>query len=315
MYLSILHIRLKQVYRASSGLGLFRSIVALGLVLFLLMALYTYISKPGLAEWITAGYLLSILTLHIKRPDKRFLRINLANHHVVLFFEYVLLALPLLVCLLYLQFFEIVSVSFLGLAVIPFLGFAFQKKGLNNRIIRAIPDEAFEWKAGVRKYFIFGIIVWLTGLSTSWYVGSVPVAIIVLSLVVVNFFESSEPLSILISPELSPKRFLFRKLLIAQAIISLMLLPLVLAFVLFHPELWYIPVAEYVLISFVLWYAIFLKYAFYRPNEQLIGGQVFTSIGAMSLFLPFLVPLVWILSVRFYLKSISNLNPYLDDFN
>jgi len=281
----------------------------------MLLALYTYISMPEWSEWISAGYLASILAIHIKRPDKQFLKVNFINYRLVFFFEYVLLALPLLLCLLHLQFFEIASVSFLGLAAIPFLGFAFQKRGLNNRIIRAIPDDAFEWKAGVRKYFIFGIIVWLIGLSSSWYVGSIPVAIIVLSLVVANFFESGEPLSVLISPELGPKRFLFRKLLIAQTIISLMLLPLVLAFVLFHPELWYIPVVEYVLISFILMYAIFLKYAFYKPNQQLIAGQIFTAIGAMSLFLPFLIPLVWILSVRFYYQSISNLNPYLDDFN
>lgn len=315
MYFSLLHIRLKQIYRASSGLGLFRSLFVAVLVIFLLMALYTYISMPEWSQWISAGYVASIFIIHIKRPDKQFLKVNFINYRLVYFFEYVLLALPLLVCLLYLQFFEIVSVSFLGLAVIPFLGFAFQKKGLNNRIIRAIPDEAFEWKAGIRKYFSFGIIVWLTGLSTSWYVGSVPIAIILLSLIVVNFFESGEPLSILISTELTPKRFLFRKFVIAQVIVSCMLLPLVVAFVLFHAKLWYIPLVEYVLISFVLWYAIFLKYAFYKPNQQLIAGQIFTAIGALSLFLPFLIPLVWILSVRFYYQSISNLNPYLDDFN
>jgi hypothetical protein len=97
--------------------------------------------------------------------------------------------------------------------------------------------------------------------------------------------------------------------------ISIILLPLLLAFVLFHPELWYIPVIELLLISFVLWYAIFLKYAFYKPMQQLSAGQVFIAIGAMSLFLPFLVPLVWILSVRFYFQSVSNLKPYLNDYN
>jgi hypothetical protein len=315
MYLSLLHIRLKQVYRASSGLGLFRSLFVTALVIFLLMALYIYISLPEWSSWISAAYLASIFIIHIKRPDTQFLKINGVNYRLVFFFEYVLLALPLLVCLLYLQFFELASLSLLAIAAIPFLGFAFQKRGLNNRIILAIPDEAFEWKAGIRKYFIFGIIVWLTGMITSAYVGSVPVAIILLSLMVVNFFESGEPLSILISPELSPKQFIFRKLVIAQVIISFMLLPLVLAFILFHAEFWYIPVVEYVLISFILWYAILLKYAFYQPNKQLVAGQIFTAIGAMGLFLPFLVPLVWILSVRFYFKSISNLNTYLDDFN
>lgn len=315
MLLSILHIRIKQAYRASSGLGLFRSLFVAFLVVFFLMALYVYISLPEWNIWICSAYLASIYIIHIKRPDKQFLKINFLNFRQVFFFEYFLLALPLLACLVYFQFYELTIATLLGIAAIPYLGFSFQKKGLNNRIIRAIPDEAFEWKSGIRKYFVFGIIVWLIGLFASAFVGSVPVAIILLSLMVVNFYESGEPLALLLSSELSPKRFLIRKLAIAQTIISFMLLPLVLAFVLFHPELWYIPVVEFLLVSFVLWYAIFLKYAFYKPNEQLVAGQVFTAIGAMSLFLPFLIPLVWALSVRFYFQSISNLKPYLDDFN
>lgn len=315
MYLTILHIRFKQIYRDASGLGLFRSIVAGGLIIFLLMALFTNISKPGLGGWITAGYLVSILIIHVKRPDKRFLKVNVANHHGILFFEYVLLAIPLLVCQLYLHYFEVAAITILALVVIPFTGFSIQRKGLNNRFIRAIPDEAFEWKSGVRRYFIFMAMVWLVGIFASNYVGSVPVAIVLLGLVMVNFYEYGEPLPILMSQELEANKFLFRKILIVQAIFSVVLLPLIIAFFIFHPELWFIPVIEYVLISFILWYAILLKYAFYKPNQQLIAGQIFTAIGAMSLFLPFLIPLLWILSVRFYFKSITNLKSYLDDFN
>lgn len=302
------------MYRASSGLGLFRSIVAAGLIIFLLMALYTYISKPGLDTWITAGYLTSILIIHIKRPDKQFLKVNVANNFGILIFEYALLAIPLLVCQLYLQYFELAAITILALFVIPFTGFSIQRKGLNNRFIRAIPNEAFEWKSGVRKYFIFLASVWLIGLFLSNYVGSVPVAIILLGLVMVNFYEFAEPLSLLMNQERGPKQFLYRKVLIAQAIFSIIFLPLIIAFLIFHPELWFIPVIEYVLISFILWYAILLKYTFYKPNQQLIAGQLFVAIGAMSLFIPFLIPLLWILSVRFYFKSITNLNPYLDDF-
>lgn len=315
MYLTILHIRFKQVYRAASGLGLFRSLFLTALMIFLLIALYTYVSLPEWSGWISAAYLASIFIMHIKRADEQFLKVNIANYRAILFFEYLLLAMPLLICLIYFQFFELASVTLIGLAAITFLGFAFQKKGLNNRIIKAIPDEAFEWKAGIRKYFIFGIIVWLTGMFTSGFVGSAPIAILVLSLMVANFYESGEPLTILLSSELNPKQFLFRKILIVQAICSVVLLPLIIAFFIFHAELWYIPVIEFVLISFFLWYSILLKYAFYKPNQQLIAGQIFTAIGAMSLFLPFLIPLVWILSVRFYFKSIANLNTYLNDFN
>ncbi len=315
MYSSIPHIRLKQLYRAYSDLGLFRSIVASGLIIFLIMALYTYISKPGLHGWITAGYLAFILIVHVKRPDRRFLKINVANHRGILFFEYALLAIPLVFCQLYLQFFELAVVTILILFVIPFMGFSIQRKGLNNRFIRAIPDEAFEWKSGARKYYIFMVIVWFIGLFVSSYVVSVPVAIVILGLVMVNFYKYGEPLSLLMSQELGPKQFLFRKILTVQAIFSVILLPLVIAYLIFHLELWFILFFEYMLISFILWYAIFLKYTFYKPNKQLIARQLFTAIGAMSLFLPFLIPLLWILSVRFYSKSITNLNLYLNDFN
>jgi len=294
---------------------LLRSLFVFFLIVFFLMALYSYLSLPEWNKWISAAYLASILIIHVRRPDKQFLKVNITNYRVVLFFEYVLLALPLLGCLLYFQFFKLAAVTLLVLAIIPFLGFSFQKKGFNNRIIWAIPDEAFEWKAGIRKYFVFGIIVLLTGMLTSGYVGSIPIASILLSLIVVNFFESGEPLSILISLELSPKQFLYRKLIIAQTIICIMLLPLALAFLFFHADLWYILVIEFILISFVLWYAILLKYAFYKPNQQLVAGQIFSAIGALSLFLPFMIPLVWVLSVRFYFKSVANLNPYLNDFN
>jgi len=315
VYLSILQIRIKQVYRAVSDLGLFRTLFVIALIIFLMMALYTYISQAAWSKWISAAYIFTLLLLHIKRPDYRFLKINAVNHHALLFLEYLLLSIPLLICQVYFRFFDLAGITILGLIVIPFVDISYKRKGLNNRLIKAIPDEAFEWKSGIRKYFLFVATAWLAGISTSGYIGSVPAVIIILGLVVINFYGSGEPLTILISPELSPKRFLFRKLLIAQTIISFMILPLVLAFIVFHSELWYIPLIEFLFISFILWYVIFLKYAFYQPNKQLVAGQLFTAIGAMSVFLPFLIPLTCALSVRFYFKSISNLNPYLDDFN
>jgi len=296
-------------------LGLFRSIVAAGLIIFLFMALFTYISKPGLGAWITAGYLVSILTIHIRRPDKQFLKINIANHRTVFFFEYILLSIPLLFCQIYFGFIVWVGITLASLLSIPFFHGSFQRKGLNNRLIKAIPNEAFEWKSGVRKYFFFMATVWLIGIFASTYVGSVPVAIVLLGLVMINFYEYGEPLPILMSQELGIKQLLFRKIAVAQTILSFILIPLALAFNFFHPDLWFIPFIEYVLISFILWYAILLKYAFYRPNQQLIAGQVFITIGAMSLFLPFLIPLNWVLTVRFYFKSLANLKSYLDDFN
>ncbi len=129
MYLPILQIRLKQIYRAGSGLGLFSSFVAIGLVFFLWMALFTYISQSDWTQWITAAYLVSILSIHIRRTDKQFMEVNIENFRSIFFFEYILLALPLLVCLFYFQFFGLASLSIVCLAAIPFLGILFRING------------------------------------------------------------------------------------------------------------------------------------------------------------------------------------------
>ncbi len=279
------------------------------------MATYALFLKPGWPSWISVAYLLSLVSLQLKRSDKSFLKVNVPNYLMVIFVEYILLAIPLLACQVYLHYYELVGATILGLAIIPMLGLRFQRKGMNNKLIQFIPHEAFEWKSGIRKYFYFLVLIWMGAIMFSGFVGAVPVAMIILALVFLNFYELGEPLHILMASELGALKFLLRKLAISQMILAVVLLPLVFAFLIFHPQLWFIPVIEYILISCILAYAILLKYAFYQPNIKLIAGQIFIAVGTMSLFIPILIPLVWVLSIRFYFKSISNLNPYLHDFN
>lgn len=315
MYLSLLQIRFKQIYRTASNLGLFRALFVAILLFLLLLAFFTYLGKSGFRNWLTVGYLSGLLSTHLNRPDKQFLIINAQGYNTVFLLDYVFLAIPLLVCQLFYQQFILAPTSAIVIGLIPFINISIQKRSLNNLIINAIPNEAFEWRAGVRKLFVFVLTIWFLAIIFSWFVATVPVAIFILGVSVFSFYDKGESIAILLSPELKSKRFLLRKITVAQLLFSTLLFPIVITFMIIHPELWYIPLIEFVLFSSILTYIVLLKYSFYRPNKKLIAGQMFSAIGALSVLLPFFIPLVWVLTIRFYFKSVSNLNIYMNDFN
>jgi hypothetical protein len=98
-------------------------------------------------------------------------------------------------------------------------------------------------------------------------------------------------------------------------IFSLLSFPLVIAFLAFHSHLWYIVFAEYFLFLSLHFYFIAVKYAFYVPNEKPGAIEVFTSFGALGIVIPFLLPVVWVLTIWMFFKAKRNLKPYLDDYN
>ncbi|MDP3442610.1 MAG: hypothetical protein Q8T08_07070, partial [Ignavibacteria bacterium] len=81
------------------------------------------------------------------------------------------------------------------------------------------------------------------------------------------------------------------------------------------PLIWYIALILFTLGITVTIFAILTKYAFYEPNSRSGAASIFQSIGAISVFIPLLLPLVWVLSVKFYFNAIQKLNPYLHDFD
>jgi hypothetical protein len=60
---------------------------------------------------------------------------------------------------------------------------------------------------------------------------------------------------------------------------------------------------------------ILTKYAFYEPNNKSQAAVAFGAIGALGGIIPVFLPVVWVLSVRFFFKSRENLKIYLNDFN
>ncbi|MGZ2369606.1 hypothetical protein ACXR6G_07450 [Ancylomarina sp. YFZ004] len=310
-----INIRFKQVYREIKGIGLFRVIFLAGLLVFLGFILFKQTEILPNVYYFSGIYLSVIVLIQLIRHDKLFLKSHFNNYKLICLTEYSILTIPLLLCLIYHSHWLLIFISFLSLFLIANLDFKVKPRDLNTKIQQCIPYDCFEWKGGLRKFFLFIVPLWIISLTTSFFIGSVPIAIFILGLVPFGFYEKSEPYQMILAYEMSTRRFLFHKISLQIILFSVITIPLVLTFMFFHYEHWYIPIVEYIIFISLHIYFILAKYAFYEPNSKSPITVIFGSIGATAIFIPFLLPVVWLLSVWFYIKSTNKLNLYLNDYN
>ena len=311
----ILKLRLRQFQRFLIDLGFVRSLIVIGAGCLALIAVIKYSGDRQAALIISAIAAFQIVTLHLRRSDIRFINICFENPLSVLRFEYTLISLPVIVSLLIRQNWIASLVVILAAILIPLVDLSVRQVTLNSPIQRIIPNYFFEWKAGVRKVLFPLLIVWFGGLIFSFFIGSVPIALFLIGVFITGFYDKFEALPILLAEEQSAGHFLRRKISRHLLLFSLIAAPLILAFVIFHPAQFYIPIGEFLLLSTLLTYAICLKYAFYQPHADTGVGQTLVSIGFLGVLIPFLTPVVAIMTIRYYLKAKINLHTHLHDFD
>ena len=314
MIKTLLFLRFKQIFKGITGIGLIRTIFLIGIIGFLGLALYTYTSDELTAKIITGCFMFLIILIHLKRRDKSFLKSSFPNYKSLMLCEYIVLAIPILICLLiHTQWSSLIAFS--GLMLIINLNLKPKQSNLNTKIQALIQLDAFEWKAGLRKYFFIIVPAWILALITSPFIASVPIVIFLIGLLTISFFEIGEPLQVLMSYELSSKKLLYLKVKRQFQLFSITTAPLIGVFLIFHFDKWYIPLIEYIIFAFLHLYVIMTKYAFFEPNKKSIAAQTYNGIGVLGIAIPFFIPVIWLLTIRFYLKSIINLNNYLNDYN
>ncbi len=314
MLLALLYIRLKQLYRSFKGGGIFRFIFFICLVVFLGVLLFQNMSDKTISQYITLSFIGLILYIHLKRADKVFLKSHFANYKTLMFAEYIVLSIPVLVCiLLHKQWISLLYFS--ALPIIVHLDIKTKYSSLNTKLQKLIPSDAFEWKAGLRKQFFILVPLWVIAAVTSFFIGSVPIAILIFGVAIISYFEKCEPYQILLSYELNAKKLIQHKIKRQIQLFSIITIPLIGLFLLFHANRWYIPLAEYAIFCFIHIYMLLTKYAFYESNKNTSAPQAYGIIGMFGFIFPIFLPVVWLLSVLFYKKSIKKLNFYLNDYN
>jgi hypothetical protein len=315
MVRAFIKIRTKQIFRAIDGIGLIRVVFLISLLGFLTFGMFIQLSKAPNLYYMVSAYFGMILLIHINRSDKIFLKTHFENYKFIYLAEYLLLTLPLILCLLYYQQWLVSVVLLTAFLFVVNWEFKVKHRSLNTKIQRLIPHDCFEWKSGVRKTLALIIVLVVLGLGTSFFIGSVPVIIFIIGILPLSFYEKGESLQMIIAFEMEPNRFLRHKIKMQLLLFSVLLAPLILAFLIFHIEMWYIPVIEYFAFVSLHIYVILTKYAFYEPNKKSGAAQIFGTIGAMGIIIPVFIPVIWLLSIRFFFKANNKLNIYLSDYN
>ena len=311
----IISIRRKQLVRALNGVGLFRVVFLLILLCAILYGVFMQLHDIVISNYIFAGFISLIVAIHLRRADKDFLKTYFEKYKLIYFVEYFILSLPLIVCLVYYQHWLQTVVLLIALAFAVNVEFEIKQRSLNTKIQRLIPSNCFEWKSGVRKSLFVIIILWVIGIAFSFFVGSIPIVIFSLGLIPMGFYEIGEPIRMLFAKEIGTNKFLLHKIKMQLILFTVLILPLILIFLVFHYEYWYIPILEYFILIFVHIFTILTKYAFYEPDQKSSAAQVFSIIGMLSIIFFVMIPIVWILSIYLYFKSKEKLNFYLNDYN
>ncbi len=315
MIFQILIVRVKQVLRELKALGFVRMVFLFGVVVFLLAFLLIHTSKTPNAIYATLAVLILIVFVHSKRGDVLFLKISNSMFKWVLFFEYFFVSICFVLFLLFHGFWQLALITIVAIFGIVQIDFRRNQKTSDNRFLKFIPDKCFEWKGGLRKHFLFIFTIWALGIVLSFFVGSAPIALFLLGIISLSILEVCEPYQMIMVSEKGFKSFLAEKIRCQIAVFLFISTPLLLAYLVFHPRYWYVPVIILGIFCLMQVYAILAKYAFYQPNSKSAAAQIFVGIGVVGFIVPFLLPVVLLLSLRFYFKAKQNLNIYLNDYN
>lgn len=314
---NMLLIRWKQSYRLLSDMGVVYSVLLFAVVLAMGVFCFYVLHREPQNLYFSAIMALLLLNFHCRRRDRRFLRIHVEYVSLIICSEYIILSLPIVIFLAIHKFWlysiGVLMISIL-IGLIPMMKRKHPQKTLNTLIQRKIPNHAYEWKAGVRQSFWPLLVLWIVGLSTSCSFYSSIVVTLLIGLSVLEFFRFNESWQMLLSCQQCPSKFLRNKIFQHILLLSLLILPLLIFAVIFRPDLWYIPVIEYVALLSVLTYVILLKYAFYSRQR----GGVNTIRIAIGVFLglnPMTMIVLWLLSILLYRKACLNLKFYLNDYD
>lgn len=315
MISALINIRLKQLSRGLIGGGLIRTLFLIGFITCISIIMFHMSSHKPSSYYLTIAYSLIVFYIHTIRSDKIFLRSHFNNYKVFLLVEYIILTIPLFLLLIYhLQWLALMSTLAFLTACVQ-IEIKIKKHSLNTKVQELIPPECFEWKAGIRRSLFLIIALVVFGIATSFHIASIPLVIFILGFIPFSFYINGESVEMLISFEKSPKKLLLIKLKQHILLFSIIVAPLILSYLIFNIDKWYIVLAEYICFITIQSFSILSKYASYEPGYRNQGAKAADMIAGLSIFLPVLIPAVWLLIIYYFSKSINNLNFYLDDFN
>ncbi|MEZ4756644.1 MAG: hypothetical protein R2817_07450 [Flavobacteriales bacterium] len=303
----LLHLRWLQLRRAFPAYG--SVLLALGLLGLLWLLHRAASQNAGLLPYVAGGAALTLWGFHQRRGDHAFLLRHVPRARQAMAVEYAVMLLPVVVVLLLAgawKWAAVVAPSVL-LAWSPVV----QGGGVRGAWLRRLfPAHLFEWRSFVQHTHPFGLLLWLAALVFCW-LPVLPLFLLgIIALMLASAQEHCEPRAMLLATAADARSLLRIKVLSAVRLMTVILLPVLVAATMFQPDRWWIHALFGVGMVVLVAYAIVLKYANYRPNLRLEANGANVSVAALFAILPglSLVPLIMLLTEL--PKARANLNAY-----
>jgi hypothetical protein len=312
MQLTLLYIRLKQLKRELSSLGLYT--VALALIAFYLIFIsFRQFEKGQHAYYIIGTIVFICLSLHVYRKDTIFIYKHIENPYLQIFSEYVAISLPFTITAIFTKSWLYYPLLLAVLFCIPQVKISLRKKAVFKNLSMIIPAANFEWISGFRKNFVLFIGLYLLATAFCWF-RILPLFFLwFLTVTIISFYSESESIQVLRESNQPAGKFLLHKLVSHSFYIIILYTPLILINTIFNSDFLLINLLFIPVQIALLCFATCLKYSSYSPNKMQTGNNILLTIIAFLVSLPYCLPLPIILSFVYFYKARNNLNHYLND--
>jgi len=316
----VVNIRRIQFVREVKLLGYFYSAVYLALLCFVVFKLFGMYQDFLTSVYVLALVVSLILSFHLVRRDKVFLRNQIDGSVKKIMIEYLIYSLPFCLPVLFTSNFYLITVIPVSVFLIARLKFQFSEKTGVRFLGKIISPKDFEWLSGIRKRrFYFGTVYLLAAAFS--FVPFLPLVFIwLMSILIYEFYCECEPINMLRAKDCSPNLFLRKKIGRHTALFAAALVPVLAVNTFINPEVFIINLMFALVQVTVLVLAVLMKYKMYSPLDNLQGLyiyiiiiQVITVLPMFMGGIPFLLPLPLILCARYYGAAKNNLKFYTYD--
>lgn len=269
--------------------------------------------------YVTGFLILVVFSIHLFRKDKHFILTTGSSPMWIYISEYTFFTLPLLLVMLISSHWYCVFLLFPVYLIISLFNYMPKSKMLHRNPFIFIPDQNFEWKAGVRKNLWIILFIYLLAIGLLYYKYASLIILWLLLAVIASFYQECEPLNILELQELPSNRFISHKIKLHLKSYMLFSSPIIVGSLLLHPDTTWIALFIFVLSLVNLSLFILSKYALYEPRRNLSANNFLNTLIHLSILIPvvgpFLFPIPLLMSIRAYKRSLYNLKYYLDAYH
>lgn len=312
MYLQLIQLKLKALGRFLTEIGLIRVLILLSFIIILAFGGIKRLFSINAQPYLIAFYAIILILIQTSRKDLTFLKINLPHPKKYLTLEYFICSVPLMLSILLLHLFY-AALAILALTIlIPNINFKFYT---SLKIKTPFAHKSLFWISTFRKYFfVFFILLFLLVISAINNNMQASLFFIYFTVFLISdFIIPIEPLFHLKQHILTPNRFLLYKAKETLTNHTILIIPYLIIFISFYSNHILTLILAYIISIIYVEMALLIKYAVYGRTDPVLYTITLAAImvlNTVTIFIPLLIILNFLIIILAFQKASKNLTPY-----